>query len=164
MRKHDRTWDTIFTWKTIAGKNHRRQPTIFTMMRELQRREYNEPSRSSRAAYKMYIWWNKLTTVKDGNKSAKHITRTVGPPGVPTRHMLRIRIIFNRCCNICFHVSTATFPCCDIRISTFYYVLANVAGNNCFVLQRFSVTGSCCVQHDLMLRWEFFATWSDVAL
>jgi hypothetical protein len=67
------------------------------MMRELQRREYNEPSRSSRAAYKMYIWWwTKLTAVKYGNKSAKHITRTVGPPGVPTRLTLRIRIICNK--------------------------------------------------------------------
>jgi hypothetical protein len=52
-----------------------------------------------RAAYKMYIyiymWWTKLTAVKYGNKSAKHNTRTVGPPDVPTKHTLRIRIISN---------------------------------------------------------------------
>jgi hypothetical protein len=83
----------IFTWTTLAGKNHGRQSAIYTMMRELQRREYNESSRSSRAAYKMYIWWTKLTAVKYGNKSAKHITRTVGPPGVSTKLTLRIRII-----------------------------------------------------------------------
>jgi hypothetical protein len=45
--KQDRTRDTILTWKTLAGKNHGRQSAIFTMMRELQRMEYNEPSRSS---------------------------------------------------------------------------------------------------------------------
>jgi hypothetical protein len=65
------------------------------MMRELLRGEYNEPSCSSRAAYKMYIWWTKLTAVKYGNKSGKHITRTVSPPGVPTRLTLRIRIVSN---------------------------------------------------------------------
>jgi hypothetical protein len=42
--------------ENLCGKNHGRQSTIFTIMRELQRREYNEPSRSSRAAYKMYIY------------------------------------------------------------------------------------------------------------
>jgi hypothetical protein len=91
-----RTRDMIFTWKTLAGKNHGRQSAIFTMMRELQRRKYNEPSRSSREACKMYIWWTKLTAVKYGNKSAKHITRTVGPPGIPARLTLRIRIISNK--------------------------------------------------------------------
>jgi hypothetical protein len=55
MRKQDRTRDTIFTWKTLVGKNHGRQSAIFAMMRELQRSEYNEPS-LFRAAYKMYIY------------------------------------------------------------------------------------------------------------
>ena len=37
----------------------------------------------------VYIGWAELTAVKHINKSANHITRTVGPPGVPTRHMLQ---------------------------------------------------------------------------
>jgi hypothetical protein len=63
------------------------------MMRELKRREYNEPSRSSVTSpfalpcglQDVYIWWTKLTAVKYGNKSVKHITRTVSPTGAPTR-------------------------------------------------------------------------------
>jgi hypothetical protein len=93
MRKQDRTRDTNFTWETLPGENHGRQSAIFTMMRELQRREYNEPPCSSHVAYKIYIWWIKLTAVKYGNKSAKHRTPTMGPPGVPTRLTLRIRVI-----------------------------------------------------------------------
>jgi len=37
----------------------------------------------------IYIGRTELTAVKHGNKSANHITRNVGPPGVPTRHMLQ---------------------------------------------------------------------------
>ena len=36
----------------------------------------------------VYIGWTELTAIKHENKSANHITRTVGPPGVPTRHTL----------------------------------------------------------------------------
>ena len=36
----------------------------------------------------VYIERTELTAVKHGNKSANHITRTVSPPGVPTRHTL----------------------------------------------------------------------------
>ena len=36
----------------------------------------------------VYIGWTELTVVKHGNKFANHITRIVGPPGVPTRHTL----------------------------------------------------------------------------
>jgi hypothetical protein len=104
MWKQDQTQDTIFTWKTLAGKNYERQSTIFAMMRELKRREYNEPSRSSVTSplafpcglQDVYIWWTKLTAVKYGNKSVKHITRTVSPTGAPTRLTLRIRIISNK--------------------------------------------------------------------
>jgi hypothetical protein len=35
----------------------------------------------------VYIWWTKLTAVKYGNKSAKHTTRTVGPPGAHKTHV-----------------------------------------------------------------------------
>jgi hypothetical protein len=52
--------------------------------------EYNELSCSS---VRLTRCMTKLTGVKYENKSAKYITRTVGPPGVPTRHTLRIRII-----------------------------------------------------------------------
>ena len=36
----------------------------------------------------VYIGRTKLTAVKHGNKCVNHITRTGGPPGVPTRHTL----------------------------------------------------------------------------
>jgi len=36
----------------------------------------------------VYTEWTELTAVKHENKSANHITRTVGPPDVPTRHTL----------------------------------------------------------------------------
>jgi len=47
----------IFTWKTLAGKNHGRQPAIFTIWREFtERREYNEssalPVRLTRCIYR----------------------------------------------------------------------------------------------------------------
>jgi hypothetical protein len=61
----------------------------------------------------MYIWWTKLTAVKYGNKSAKHITRTVGPPSVPTRLTLRIRIITNKmkCSVACRPRRVARYQC-----------------------------------------------------
>jgi hypothetical protein len=65
-----------------------------------------------------------------------------------------VSLLFWWCCNIYFHVSAATFSCCDICISMFHYVLANIAWNNCPVLQQIFVTESCFVQHGLMLRWN----------
>jgi hypothetical protein len=71
-------------------KNHGRQSVIFTMIESYNAGNTMSPLSLPCGLQDVYIWWTKLTAVKYGNKSAKHITRTMGPPGVLTRLTLRI--------------------------------------------------------------------------
>ena len=89
MRKQNRTRDTIFTWKTLAEK----KPQAPTGDLHYNEESYNTGNTMSRQLFPcglqdVYIGRTELTAVKHENKSANHITRTVGPPGVPTRHTL----------------------------------------------------------------------------
>ena len=92
MRKQDRTRDTIFTWKTLAEK----KPRMPTGDLHYNEESYNAGNTMSRPLFPcglqgVYIEWTELTAVKHGNKFANHITRIVGPPGVPTRHIHCVR-------------------------------------------------------------------------